>query len=118
MIRICENCGLEEMAHLGDKYYCSFELGKGTRFKPKEEKMKRIHKLDIIEKTSECGNDGDAITDIDVVNCLDCLELEEQEWKRQTTYMKNQPLVNAKNGLKRTKKRIKEVRLLKEEGNK
>ena len=77
--------------------------------------MKTIHYLDIIERTSECGNKGELSGHIDEVNCLDCLESEEREWKRQTTYMTDQPLINAKNGLKRVKRIIKGVRNSSEE---
>ena len=70
----------------------------------------KIHYLDIIEKTSECGGKGELNIEMDKVTCLDCLRLIEQEWKRQVKTFKGSPLRNAKEGLSITKKRIVKVR--------
>ena len=67
-----------------------------------------IHYKDIIEKTSECGGKGKSSLDLDVVTCIDCLELIKQEWERQVKGFTGQPKKNAERGLYETKKRIKE----------
>jgi len=40
------------------------------------------------------------------VTCKNCLRLIIKEWKRQISYMKGQPLKNAKEGLRRAKKQL------------
>ncbi len=76
------------------------------------------HYIDILTKESECGkgrgltlNIEDTTCNIEDTTCRDCLESVKREWERQTKTFKGYPLINAKNGLKNTLKRIKEVSL-------
>ena len=70
------------------------------------------HYKDIMSKESECGERGRLALDIENVDCLNCLNSVKKEWERQVKNFTEHPLINAKLGLKRTIKRIKEVSLL------
>ena len=68
-----------------------------------------IHYKDIFTKESECGKYGRLAHLTSTVDCFDCLELSRVEWERQVRKFKGQPLINAKNGLKRVQERMKEL---------
>ena len=69
----------------------------------------KIHSRDIFTHKSECGKEGKTSILLEEINCLDCLNLDREEWKSQVATFKNQPFINAKNGLKRVEGRIKEI---------
>ena len=70
----------------------------------------KIHSHNIFTRKSECGKKGKTSSYAEEINCLDCLNLDRKEWKEQVAKFNYHPLTNAKNGLKRVEKRIKELK--------
>lgn len=77
-----------------------------------------MHKWDYVDEATVCGRFGKAnsSTDDEDVNCLDCLRIDEKEWKKQAETFEHQPKINAIKGLKRVQDRITALTGSKEEG--
>jgi len=71
--------------------------------------MEKTHTRNIFTKKSECGEKGKTSINVEEINCIDCLNLDKKEWKRQVSKFKGYPLRNAKKGLRMVKDRIKQL---------
>ncbi len=65
-----------------------------------------IHRFDIVDRTNVCGKEGKSTSYDDEVTCLECLKIEEREWRRQSEEFKGQPKENANYMLKKIIDRI------------